>query len=105
MRQVLELNPVLCLLALPPCYELQSSTQWSSVYRLADLHHMVDWDPSPHTDIAQACSPGYFADWRIRMGPTARTDRFHWKEPDCPSSNRLCPKLNRAGRSASGRCK
>ena len=58
MRQVLEPNPALCLSALLPYYELQSSTQWSSVYRLAGLHHMVDRDPSPHTDIAQACSPG-----------------------------------------------
>lgn len=30
---------------------------YAVVYRLADLHHMLDQDPSPHTNIAQACSP------------------------------------------------
>jgi hypothetical protein len=66
---------------------------------------MLDQDPSLYTDIAQACSPRYFADWKIRIGPTAYTDRFYQKEPDCLSSSCQCPKPNRAGRSASGRYK
>ena len=83
-----------------------SVKSYAVVYRLADLHHMLDRDPSPHTDIAQACSPavcflnGEF-EWVPRLipiGVIGRSRTAH-HQAVCVLSG------NRAGRFTSGRHK